>query len=177
MAHSKQIHLALAEYGIDHDGNFPVADDYSNTAFRQLFDRKFQDERIFFVAGSAWHESLPEGQQKPDMDVGQAPDYLNGLEQGENHFAYVTGLNNGSKGNTPFIADGFTRTTGVYTDDPTKRGGVFEGEAAIVVRVDGSARMEKPGKDFRIYEHHNGERREIFSASYLGNSAKVLNPW
>ena len=40
LAHSKQIHLALAEFAIDEDGIFPTADNDSNSAFRQLFDRK-----------------------------------------------------------------------------------------------------------------------------------------
>ena len=162
---------------MDHDGEFPAAADYSNTAFRQLFDRKFQDERIFFVPGSAWHDSLPAGHARPDLDVGQPPAYIHGLAQGENHFAYVSGLNQESGGDIPLIADGFTRTIGLYTDDPSKRGGVWEAEAAIVVRVDGSAKLEKLGKDLRVYESSNGLRRDIFSADYLGKSVRVLNPW
>jgi hypothetical protein len=135
----------------------------------------FQDERLFFVPDSAWHDTLPRGQTKPDNDVGQPPEYSRGLERGSD-FAYVSGLNNRSNGNLPLVADGFTRTAGVYTDDITERGGAFEGDAAIIVRVDGSAKIEKPGRDFRIYEERNGDRVDIFSPAYLGNSARGAIP-
>ena len=177
LAHSKQIHLAIAEFAIDEDGIFPTAENDSNQAFRQLFDRKFQDERIFFVPGCAYHKSLPAGQTKPDNDVGQAPNYEQGLERGENHFAYVTGLNNGSKGNLPLIADGFSEQPGVYSDVPQEKGGVWEGEAAIVVRVDGSGKMEKPdGGDLRVYEKKSGQKVDIFGQDYGTDPASVLNP-
>lgn len=177
LAHSKQIHLALAEFAIDEDGIFPTADNDSNSAFRQLFDRKFQDERIFFVPGCAYHKSLPAGQTKPDNDVGQSPEYAQGLERGENHWAYCGGLNNGSKGNLPIVADGFTSTPGQYSDNPQEVGGVWEGEAAIVVRADGSAKMEKPdGGDLKVYEKKSGQKVDIFGQDYGTDPSSVLNP-
>ena len=155
-----------------------MAADYSNSAYRQLFDRKFQDERIFFVPGCARHKSLPAGQTKPDNDVGQPPEYAQGLERGENHFGYVSGLNNESPGNLPLVADGFSETVGVYAKDERKKGGVWEGEAAIVVRVDGSAKLEKPGRDLRVYEkREDGSKVDIFSKQYGTDPGNVLNPW
>jgi len=157
---------------------FPVADDYSNTAYRQLFTRRFQDERIFFVPGSAWHDSLPKGRSKPDNEVGSEPAFAKGLERGENHWAYVSGLNNGSPGNYPVIADGFTTTIGVYSDDEDDKGGVWEGDTAIFIRADGSGKLEKPGKGFHVYEVRDGNSIDIFSPAYFGDtSVKVLNPW
>jgi type II secretory pathway pseudopilin PulG len=155
LAQAKQIHLALAEYAIDHNGLFPTAQSDSNSAFRQLFNDRFQDERIFYVPGCAFHESLAPGQTKPDNDVGAPPDYVYGLERGENHWAYVTGLNNGSEGHLPLVADGFSHAIGQYSDNPQEIGGVWEGEAAIVIRVDGSGKMEKPDlNDLRVYERN-----------------------
>ena len=179
LRHAKQVHLALAEFAIDEDGVFPTAEDNANSAYRQLFDRRFRDERIFYVSGCAWHDSLPEGQKKPDQKVGTAPDYAEGLQRGENHWAYVSGLNNGSPGNLPVIADGFSTKPGVYTDDPEKRGGVWEGDHAVVVRVDGSARLEDLSREHRVLEKTaSGGKVDIFSAEYFGGTrAKILNPW
>jgi hypothetical protein len=106
LAHAKQIHLALAEYAIDYDGQFPRAGDDSNSAYRQLFGSGFDDERLFYVPGSAWHDSLPEGAKVPNGEIGTAPDFNKALEEGENHWAYVNGLNNGSRGTLPLIVDG-----------------------------------------------------------------------
>ena len=167
--------MALQEYAIDNDGRFPEGQN-ANEAYRKLFDRKFQDERIFFIPGSAWHEPLPEGQERPDNDVGQPPGYVQGLERGENHWAYQSGLNNGSKGNLPVVMDGFTEEIGIYSDDPKKRGGVWEGEAAIVVRVDGSGKMEKVDGDGRVMEKKDGNGVSIFSKDYGSDPAQLLNP-
>ena len=154
-----------------------MATDNANTAYRQLFDRKFQDERIFFIPGSAWSQSLPAGQTKPDNDVGQAPNYSQGLEKGENNFAYVSGLTNESKGNLPIVANGFSDHIGAYNADPKRRGGVFDGEIAVVVRVDGSGRMEKlDRRDLRVYEKRAGKKVDIFSSEYLAPGTIVLNP-
>ena len=177
LAHAKQIHLALSEYAIDFDGKFPSSSTNSNVAFRQLFDQKFQTERIFFVRGSAWHNALPEGQTKPDNDVGSPPDYAQGLSSGENHWAYQSELTNDSPGNLPLVMDGFSDRLGVYSDDLEKRGGVWEGDVALVVRIDGSAKMEKLKGDFRVYEEVDGKQVDIFSREYGTDPAKLLNPW
>ena len=172
------VHLSLHEYAIDHDGAFPmpVSTGDSNSAFRKLFDRKFQDERIFFVAGSAWHDSLPDGQLRPDNDVGQPPNYIQGLERGENHWAYISGLTNDSKGNLPIVADGFSDVPGVYSDDHDKRGGVWKGKKAIVVRLDGSAKFERPDGKQRIVEKKNGANGDIFSPAYGVAKGSIHNP-
>jgi hypothetical protein len=176
LAHAKQIHLALAEFALDENGHFPVASDYSNTAFRKLFDQKFQGDRIFFVPECAWHNSLPSGRTRVDNDVGQPPDYAQGLERGENHFAYVSGLDFDSPGHLPLVADGFSETIGVYSDDEDEKGGIWEGEVAIVVRVDGSAKMQKLASDLRVYDDHNGKEIDLFLPANL-KEGKCLNPW
>lgn len=177
LAHAKQIHFALSEYAIDHDGVFPSGTGDSNSAYRQLFEYSTVNENLFYVPGCAYHKSLPAGQTKPDAVTGTAPAFSQALERGENHWAYCGGLNDGSKGNLPIMADGFSLTPGQYSDQPQERGGVWEGEAAIVVRVDGSAKMEKPdGADLRVYERRNGQKVDIFSADYGTDPAQILNP-
>lgn len=176
LAHGKQIHLALAEFALDHDGAFPTAAADSNSAYRQLFDARFQDERIFFVPGCAWHSTLPEGQIKPDNDVGALPLFDQGLSKGENHWAYQNGLGNESNGKLPLVMDGFSDQPGVYADEPDERGGIWEGEVAVVVRVDGSGKLERLGKDFKVYEKKDGEPVNIFSEEYETKPEKLLNP-
>ncbi|MCB1098730.1 MAG: hypothetical protein KDN22_24370, partial [Verrucomicrobiae bacterium] len=144
--------LRPPQYAIDNDGKFPESSIHSNAAYRQLFDQRFQDERIFFVPGCAWHKAMLDGKTKPDNDVGDPPDYVQGLAVGENHWAYQSGLTNEAQGNLPLVMDGFSDQVGVYSDDPDERGGVWEGEIAIVVRVDGAAKMEKLSPDLRVYE-------------------------
>lgn len=177
LAHARQVHLALMEYAIDHDGKLPSSATHSNAAFRQLFDARFQDERIFFVPGSAWHKPLRAGLGRPDDDVGSPPNYLQGLSKGENHWAYQSGLNNESPGNLPFVMDGFSLRTGVYADDPEKCGGVWDGDYAIVLRLDGSVKVEELGKDLRVYEEKQGKPVDIFSSEHGSNPEKLLNPW
>ena len=173
LAHAKQIHIAVAEHAIDHDGLFPTAEYDSNEAFRQLFNRRFESEMPFYVPGCAWH-----GGRKPDNVIGDPPDYAKALEPGENHWAYVTGLNNGSKGNLPLIADGFTADPGTYCNDPEELGGVWEGEAAIVIRVDGSGKLEKPSEsDGRLSESRkDGGSVDLFSEDYFRSAPEILNP-
>ena len=178
VAHARQIHLALMEYALDHDGQFPASDTDSNAAFRQLFDDRFQEERIFFVGGSAWHDSLPAGRARPDNEVGDPPEYRKGLEQGENHWAYQSGLNHESQGNLPLIMDGFSDQVGVYANDPAKRGGTWNGKAAVVVRVDGASSMHRYSGDGRVYEPvEAGKVVDIFSSQFGTDPVKLLNPW
>ncbi|MCB1098105.1 MAG: hypothetical protein KDN22_21215 [Verrucomicrobiae bacterium] len=177
VAHAREVHLRLQEFGIDNDGEFPSGGENSNAAFRQLFDRKFQGERQFFVHGSAWHNTLPSGRLMPDGVVGDPPNYDRALERGENHWAYVSQLNSDSKGNLPIVMDGFSDVPGVYSDNSEERGGVWEGVRAVVVRVDGSSKLAAYGDDLRVYEKVDGMEVDIFSKEYGTESANLLNPW
>ncbi|MDA0813471.1 MAG: hypothetical protein O3C21_13915 [Verrucomicrobia bacterium] len=86
-------------------------------------------------------------------------------------------MNSESPGILPIVADGFSETPGVYSEDPMTKGGVWEREAAIIVRVDGSAKMEKPdAADFRVYEKRSGQKTDIFSVDYGIDPAQILNP-
>lgn len=173
---AKAIHL----YAQDHDGKFPEGIHNSNEAFRRLFVEYHVNERLFFVPGCAWHDAAPN--HRPDGEIGDAPDFARCLQKGENHWAYVSGLNTESSRQAPLIADGFVEgQPGTYASNPKKKGGRWKGEPAIVIFASGAAEhvklsrwqnyrvlVEKPGSDQKI---------DLFTREGgLPENAKVLNP-
>jgi len=137
---ARGIFLGLSTYAVDQSGTYPVAENNSNEAFRQLMPNYIDNEKPFYVGASAWHQAAKGG--KPDEDIGNAPEYQQALERGENHWAYISGLNNTSTSSIPIIADGFTDTPGVYTNIPNQKGGRWKGTKAIMVYLDGQAKPE-----------------------------------
>jgi len=159
------IHKALMLYANDNEGAFPVAENSSNDAFRKMFPDQLQEEKPFYVQNSAWHQSAG---GKNDNDIGNKPDFAQCLERGENHWAYLSGLNTTSTSNLPLIADGFTEQKGQYTDVQTKKGGVWKGSKAIIVYVSGAAKAENiSSKDnFKPMATRGGQKVELFSSAY-----------
>lgn len=153
LSNAKQIYLGLKLYGTDNDGKFPnipwTADntgtgeiENSNQAFQHVVPDYIKSEKIFYLAKSAWTPKAPD----ENIASGKA------LEGGENQFAYVTNLTDTSNPNFPLIADGFGATPGVYATDETAKGGVWKGKAAVVIRVDGSGKVEKvKSTDQKVY--------------------------
>ena len=147
LSNAKQIYLGLKMYSGDNDGIFPklawsttgtpsgdIAN--ANDAYRHLVPDYIKSEKIFYVSKSAWTPNAPD--ENTDTASGK------NLEAGENHFAYVKNLSETSNPSFPLIADGFaTGTVGTYAVGETAKGGVWKGKAAIVVRVDGSGKVEK----------------------------------
>ena len=176
------IHKALMLYANDHEGRFPEGITNSNAAFRKLFPEYLQEEKPFYVPGSAWHASAPG--QKPDNDIGAPPAFDQTLRPGENHWAYVTGLGTQSDSDLPLIADGFVEgAPGTYTDDASKKGGVWKGSKAIVVLVSGSAKAYplSPKSGFRVLraDPTTGTQTDLFQlpAPPPGSAApRILNP-
>ena len=150
LSNGKQIGLGLKLFAGDNDGSFPKFSTYSattgtfdtgtianaNQALKQLVPQYVATEKIFAVKKSAWTPN------SPDENIGTTPDDAKRLAAGENHFAYVTELNDTSNGSFPLIADGFSTTVGTYTNQQTAKGGVWEGKKAIVIRVDQSGKVE-----------------------------------
>lgn len=65
----------------------------SNMVFRELYKSEIvQDERLF---------GAPRSPFIPDGEIGSAPDYLQALQPGENHWMLVAGLSPQSLGRTP----------------------------------------------------------------------------
>jgi hypothetical protein len=173
---ARGIYLALLNYAKDHNGEFPTAENNSNVAYRKLIPEYLDNEMPFFVAGCAWHGSR---KGKPPKDIGTPPDYAKALERGENHWAYVSGLRTDSSYSLPIIADGFSETIGVYADSPSRRGGIWRGDKAIVVYLDGSVKMEPlDPKTFKIMRPRGGQKVELFSSAWSEElrEENILNP-
>lgn len=167
-------------YAQDHDGKLPEGVTNANEAFRQLFPEYIEDEKVFFVAKSAWHDAAPN--HRPDGEIGEAPGYAQCLQKGENHWAYVSGLSMQSPATTPVMADGFAEgPPWCYTDDPKKKGGVWKGKRAIVVYAGGALEQIKLSArdDFRVMvtKPDATQKVDLFTREGgLPENAKVLNP-
>ena len=170
-AQAHAIHIGIMMYSSDHNGEFPTGDRDANEALRKLIPKYVEDERPFYVAGSAWHNAAPE--KKPDNDLGSPPTYAKALETGENHWAYVSGLTDKSPFDVPLLADGFSDEIGSYTHRPAEPGGVWRGKKAIVTFADGTVKSLAPTSGTLRVEV-NG--KDLFSPENLPKGTKVLNP-
>jgi len=150
LSNAKQIFLGLKMFAGDYDGIFPTkiptttglnlgADiTTANDAFKNLVPTYIQQEKIFHLPKSGWCSTNP-----PDENTSSIAETLKG---GENNYGYIRGLTDTSNPNYPLLFDGLANgatTTGLWTNVESDPGGVWKGKAAIVVRVDGSGKVEK----------------------------------
>jgi prepilin-type N-terminal cleavage/methylation domain-containing protein len=182
LSNGKQIALALKQFATDTNGEYPnkkygtgtpVSDyatatllaalDKSNDAFRWLLPVYLRSEDIFVVPGSAWN---PNGaDNKLDASFGTFADTL---KAGECGYSYITALNDTSDPSFPLLADGWkTATIITYDNVKSNTGGVWGGQKAIVVFVDGSGQVMKcnnqttpnatypmrPGRAYNIFDN------------------------
>ncbi len=97
---ARQIVILLKNYAGDHEGNYPDADkdnppQTSNDAFRVLFQRGLvEDEKIFTAASSPY---------LGDNRVGEAPQFEEAVNSGENHWCLTKGLSDSSSGIAPLV--------------------------------------------------------------------------
>jgi prepilin-type N-terminal cleavage/methylation domain-containing protein len=134
---AKQIGLGLRMYSGAHEGQFPLYKDTdststmvanSNEALELLIPRYAgAGKQIFTNRQSAWCKPLP-----------QTPADANRLRAGECDWAYVRGLNETSDPRLPLLATAFAPGGTTYVKENSKPGGVWRGELAAVLRVDGS---------------------------------------
>ncbi len=195
LAHAKQIALAMKMFAIDNDGVFPRTNvpsaagtpANSNQAFAALIPDYIPSETIFAVAKSEWSPTTPDNNTKRTFES-----YTNTgetLEVGENHFAYVMGLNDTSNPSWPLIADGFasgTETDPTYTSNTGEKGGVWAGKKAIVIYADTSGTVENTVTEddgATYYVPRKGDRtKNAFVQDtdvdnpWLSSSTEVLNP-
>ncbi len=172
---ARSVGLALRLYSNDNNGAFPNGkNDYneeivtSNDAFRSLFPTYLQNETIFTV---------PTSKAGPKADNKIAPANAI-LERGENHWAYIAGLNSSSDSNWPLIVD-HTGGSGFYTDKETELGGTWKGTKAIVVNTDNSAAAVKLlGTGSKRYLPRFGDKSKnaLILKDYMGDGAKLLEP-
>jgi prepilin-type N-terminal cleavage/methylation domain-containing protein len=150
LSNGKQVGLACRLFASDHDGIFPNLNGWvdpnaaplaagnpgwsSNQVFASLIPTYDQQEKIFYLGGSAWSSLVP------DENVVAAADRL---KAGENNFAYMWGLNDTANPSYPLIFDApAVAATGAYVVNPAAVGGVWRGKKAIVIRCDNSGTVE-----------------------------------
>ena len=149
MAHAsnnaRMILICLKAWAGENQGNYP--DSYSKTppetaneAFRLLVQKGIiEDERIFTAPVSPFTN---------DNNIGEAPDYLEAVESGENHWCLVKGLNDQTDGNTPVVFENPVKGSWPPAWNADSAGKPVEGRAwkkgkVIIGRNDGSVRPEE----------------------------------
>jgi hypothetical protein len=175
---AKGIHNMLAAWAQDNNGNYPVAPQYSNEAFRELFKAQFMDdEKPFAIPKDPWlKHSAAHGGRGPDNEIGSAPDFALALQAGECSYAYVSGLTLKSDPKLPIIANAFSETVGVYTKDNSRKGGVFKGLRCAMVTVGGSAQISDLSQGVRVMVNRGGKLVDVFSAEWGTNPDQIKNP-
>jgi prepilin-type N-terminal cleavage/methylation domain-containing protein len=193
LSNAKQVALALRLYSSDFSGQYPsyilangqpttqtVSD--SNTAFAQLFPTYLQSEKIFQVPGSQFSLNPPDNIY--DNPAPQDSNYTNTLKAGENGWAYVLQLTDTSNPSWPMIADGFSSAAAhTYTTDPSLKGGVWNGQKAVVICADSSGQVLTVDSTSYFVKGPNGSgvQGDIFTTSnssngWLGTGNAVVNP-
>jgi len=146
MSNAKQIALACKTFAGDHDGKFPYQDgkvnppvnlvpaDKSNQAFASLIPDYLTQEKIFYLAGSAWSPTVPD-------ENTAAP--ASRVEAGTNNYAYMMGLSDTDNPSYPLVFDAPAAGGTAYVVTPGTPGGVWKGKKAVVIHTDVSATLEK----------------------------------
>ena len=175
VADARSVGLALRLYSNDNNGAYPSGkNDYgeeintSNDAFRSLFPTYLQNETIFTAPNS-------KAGPKADNKIGSQSEIL---DRGENHWAYVSGLNSSSNSMWPLIVD-HTDGSGYYTDKETELGGTWKGTKAIVVNTDNSAaavRLLGTGSKRYLPRYDDKSKNALLLNDYMGDGAKLLEP-
>ena len=174
-ADARSVGLALRLYANDNNGAYPNGKNdqnepitTSNDAFRSLIPTYIQNESVFTVATS-------KAGPKADNKITNASDIL---ERGENHWAYVAGLNSSSNSMWPLVVDS-TDGSGYYTDKETELGGTWKGTKTIVVNTDNSATAIKvlgTGSKRYLPRFDDRSKNALVLNDYMGDGAKLLEP-
>jgi len=175
MNSARQIGMALKMYSGDNDGNYPIKQNSygedivtSNDAFRSLVPSYLDTEKVFTVPGSKAGPSADE----------QIDDAAHILQPGENHWAFVSGLNSTSKSNWPLIADN-TDGSGNYTTQEGSYGGTWGGTNAVVVYADISAHvlpLSGTGNQRYLPRPDDKTKNALAVNEYMGDSVQLLEP-
>ena len=166
----------LTAWAQDNDATFPTAKQFSNEAYRELFKRRLVDvEDVFAIPGDAWHKSSTSG-EGPDGNYGTAPEFAEAVAQGECAWAYVSGWDLASHSFLPLIANAFSESIGVYSNNKSQKGGVFEGKKAAYVTVGGSAKVADLDDEFKIMAKRGSRTVDVFSNDYGTNPDDIKNP-
>jgi type II secretory pathway pseudopilin PulG len=140
----RQIVAALRLYAGDHNGKYPDAHESepttSNDAFRILISEGIlEDERVF---GAKLSKFIP------DNNIGEAPDFKDALEAGENHWAMTKAVTTKSPPLTPLVfenpvASGWPPIWNADAAGKNEKGRAWKGGKIIVCFNDTSALVIK----------------------------------
>jgi prepilin-type N-terminal cleavage/methylation domain-containing protein len=136
----RQIIAALKLYASDENGLYPDSNkemrpETANDAFRLLIRKEIlNDEKIFTCKNSKF---------KGDNNVGEAPEYAEALEAGENHWAMSKDCSDSSPGNYPVVFENpasaaWPPTWNCDVAGQPKQGRAWKGGKIIVGTNDGS---------------------------------------
>ena len=162
LSNAKQVGLACRLFASVHDGIFPNMNGWvdpnvayvgipavtSNQVLASLIPTYDQQEKIFYLGGSAWSTLVP------DENTIAATDRL---KAGENNYAYMYGLNDTANPSYPLIFDAPNVAAGTYVTNPATVGGVWRGKKAIVVRCDNSGTVETVDPTALAVMGHTGQ--------------------
>jgi prepilin-type N-terminal cleavage/methylation domain-containing protein len=164
LSNAKQVGLACRLFATDNDGIFPNKNGWvdpnvaypagvpagvtSNQVLASLIPTYDQQEKIFYLGGSAWSSAVP------DENTVAATDRL---KAGENNFGYMYGLNDTANPSYPLIFDAPAAGGTAYVVDPATAGGVWRGKKAIVVRCDNSGTVETIDPTSLTIQGHTGQ--------------------
>jgi prepilin-type N-terminal cleavage/methylation domain-containing protein len=163
----RQIMIALKSYAGDNNGNYPDADknnppQTSNDAFRLLIKRSLlEDERVFGSPASPF---------TGDNNIGEAPDYQEALEAGENHWVMTKGLTDSASGNAPFVfenpvGEGWPPMWNCDAAGQPKEGRAWKGGKILIGRNDGSVNPERleSAKGDNVPLEPNANGKDLFT--------------
>ena len=165
---ARNIGMALKTYANEHDGAFPKGEKASE-AFSKLLPQDvgssgyISDKKQFFVKGSKY---------TPPSDTPNGGDQKT-LTEGENHWGFMSGLDDSGSGRWPLLFDGPASAEGSYSAKKTEKGGVWEGKVAIVVRLDGSANAEQL-KELKVQT--DGQDNILKATENWANGGKIAMP-
>ncbi|MCE9611935.1 MAG: type II secretion system GspH family protein [Chthoniobacter sp.] len=175
MNNARQIGLALRLFAGDNDGNYPTKKNSfgediksSNDVFRSLVPTYLDNEKVFAVGGSKAGPSV-------DNDISDAAHIV---APGENHWAFIDGLNQSSNSNWPLLVD-HTDGTGKFTDQENVLGGTWRGTKAVVINTDISARivpLAGSGTQRFLPRHDDKSKNALAVSEYMGDGVTLLEP-
>ncbi len=147
----RQIIMAMKIWAQEHNGAYPdsgIGDGASaNGVFRKLVQEEIiLDERIFGGKQSPF---------QPDGYIGQAPEFLEAVAAGENHWMMIAGQNIKSGGTRPLVFENALKPVWPLAWLPhhyLQRGRTWRNGKIIIGRNDGSVNVE-------TLEKHSGELR------------------
>src|SRR5437667_2307003 len=196
LSNGKQIAIALRQFALDNNGEFPNkvyapgtsytdssllplgSSNTSNDAFRWLIPTYTTSEEIFAVPGSKWNSPGPDNK----IDVGTTGGDT--LKAGENGYAYTAALQDTSNTLFPLVQDGWSTTVPNYVADTSLPGGVWTATKAVVIFPDGAGQvmtvddrtnltvLRPGGYTYSIWNLNNSASPD----NWLATSNFLLNP-